>query len=319
MIVGCLGRRAKRRLAYTLFGSLIRPLRLAQTRVWGSSSAAAAPRRARSLAKADSALAPGPCLRRASAGVRANFKARSYLPGVGVFTQPDPLDWTPERLKDPQQLNPYGYARGNPLKYTDPTGEFAGVIPLLIPLAELAKDAVIAAVATAAVAMTAVTAKTGYEALTQDDPSPPPSEETISPEVEAAVLSLGMASGTAAIPYTLAREGEDNTSAEGSSSSDKDRLQPADILMPGGEAVGRPGASDGIRRLDGGLPAAEELFDKLAAGGRDVSPSGYPGKLVELPDGGRVGLRPVSSSADKSPSLDINIPDIPVRKIHFEL
>jgi hypothetical protein len=186
-------------------------------------------------------------------------------------------------------------------------------------LAELAKDAVIAAVATAAVVMTAVTAKTGYEALTEDAPnsSPPPSEETpVSPEVEAALLSIGMASGTASIPNSLAREGDESSSEGGNSSSDK--IQPTDILMPDGEAVGRPGASDGIRRLNGGLPAAEEMFDKLSAGGRDVAPSGYPGKLVELPDGGRVGLRPVSSSGDKSPSLDVNIPGIPVRKIHFE-
>lgn len=88
--------------------------------------------------------------------------------------------------------------------------------------------------------------------------------------------------------------------------------------MPGGQQVGRPGASSGIRRVDGGLPEAQKMFEKLAAGGKDVTPPGYPGQLVERPNGGRVGLRPVSSSADKSPSLDVNIPGIPVKKIHFE-
>jgi hypothetical protein len=93
---------------------------------------------------------------------------------------------------------------------------------------------------------------------------------------------------------------------------------PADILTPGGQPLGRPGASSGIRRENGGLTKAQEMFDELAAGGKDVTPPGYPGKLVELPNGGRVGLRPVSGSADKSPSLDVKIPGIPVNKIHFE-
>jgi hypothetical protein len=40
-----------------------------------------------------------------------------------VFAQADPIDVTEERLVDPQRLNPYGYAIGNPLKFVDPTGE----------------------------------------------------------------------------------------------------------------------------------------------------------------------------------------------------
>lgn len=60
------------------------------------------------------------------------------------------------------------------------------------------------------------------------------------------------------------------------------------------------------------------MFDELTLGGKDIAPPGYPGKLIELPNGSKCGLRPVSSSADKSPSIDINIPGIPVKKIHFE-
>lgn len=66
------------------------------------------------------------------------------------------------------------------------------------------------------------------------------------------------------------------------------------------------------------MEAANKMFQELTTGGRDITPPGYPGKLVELPNGGRVGLRPVSSSADKSPSIDVNIPGMPVKKIHFE-
>jgi len=93
---------------------------------------------------------------------------------------------------------------------------------------------------------------------------------------------------------------------------------PADILTPGGQQVGRAGASGGIRRLNGGLTAAQTMFDQLSAGGKDITPVGNPGKLIQLTNGGRVGLRPISSSTDGSPSLDINIPGIPVKKIHFE-
>jgi len=93
---------------------------------------------------------------------------------------------------------------------------------------------------------------------------------------------------------------------------------PSDILTPGGKPIGRPGSGTGIRRVNGGLTRAQAIFDELSAGCKDVTPPRYPGKLVELPNGGRVGLRPVSSSADKSPSIDINIPGIPVNKIHFD-
>src|SRR5260370_35928890 len=61
---------------------------------------------------------------------------------------------------------------------------------------------------------------------------------------------------------------------------------PSDILMPGGQQVGRPGASSGVRRLNGCLPEAQKTFDELAAGGRDITPLGYPGELVGVPDRG---------------------------------
>jgi RHS repeat-associated protein len=52
-----------------------------------------------------------------------NYKARSYLPGVGVFTQADTYEG---EIYEPQTLNPYAYVTGNPLKYTDPTGHRRG-------------------------------------------------------------------------------------------------------------------------------------------------------------------------------------------------
>ncbi len=51
------------------------------------------------------------------------FEARYYSSLQGRFTSADPIIITPERVIDPQQLNLFAYARNNPLRFTDPTGE----------------------------------------------------------------------------------------------------------------------------------------------------------------------------------------------------
>lgn len=53
-----------------------------------------------------------------------NFRARLYDPVLGRFISPDTIVQDPY---DPQMLNRYGYARNNPLIYTDPSGHFLGV------------------------------------------------------------------------------------------------------------------------------------------------------------------------------------------------
>lgn len=57
------------------------------------------------------------------------------------------------------------------------------------------------------------------------------------------------------------------------------------------------------------------MFDKLAEGGRDVTPEGHRGKLVQLPDGSYVGLRPNSKSGP--PTVDVNIPGVDIEKLKF--
>jgi hypothetical protein len=94
-----------------------------------------------------------------------------------------------------------------------------------------------------------------------------------------------------------------------------DRPSPSEILQPGGELIGAPGASTGIRELPGHQTEAEELYGRLSAGGREVAPPGYSGRAVELPDGGFVGLRLESKSG--GPAIDVNIPGIEVTRIHF--
>ncbi len=59
------------------------------------------------------------------------YEWRSYDPLLARFTSPDTVVGNP---KDPQDLDRYGYARKNPLKYTDPTGHFVWA-PVLIAVA----------------------------------------------------------------------------------------------------------------------------------------------------------------------------------------
>jgi RHS repeat-associated protein len=51
------------------------------------------------------------------------FGARYYGSALGRFTSVDPVKITPDRLRDPQQLNLYAYVRNNPLRFVDPDGE----------------------------------------------------------------------------------------------------------------------------------------------------------------------------------------------------
>ena len=49
------------------------------------------------------------------------LRARYYLPQAGIFTARDPF---PGVIRLPVTLQPYLYAAGNPLRYTDPSGKF---------------------------------------------------------------------------------------------------------------------------------------------------------------------------------------------------
>ncbi len=51
------------------------------------------------------------------------FGARYFSGAQGRFTSPDPVIVTPARMIDPQRFNLYAYARNNPFKFIDPTGE----------------------------------------------------------------------------------------------------------------------------------------------------------------------------------------------------
>jgi hypothetical protein len=86
-------------------------------------------------------------------------------------------------------------------------------------------------------------------------------------------------------------------------------------LIPGGTPIGAPGDSWRVRELPGGLSGAQRLFADLSVGGI-ARPSSPNITVVELPArAGYVTPRPQSTSG--GPAIDINVPEIPFIKIHF--
>jgi hypothetical protein len=67
--------------------------------------------------------------------------------------------------------------------------------------------------------------------------------------------------------------------------------------------------------IEGGTIEAQALFTELSAGGRAVKTARYPGTLVELEGGGRIGLRLASKSGP--PTIDVRIPGVSIREIKF--
>ena len=88
-----------------------------------------------------------------------------------------------------------------------------------------------------------------------------------------------------------------------------------DLLMPNGKPLGAKGTKASIREIPGGQKAAEDLFEDLTVAGKPVALPSYPGKMVDLPGGGRVGLRSISKSGE--PTVDVDIPGIPIKKLKF--
>ncbi len=85
--------------------------------------------------------------------------------------------------------------------------------------------------------------------------------------------------------------------------------------MPGGKPIGTKGSKASNRQVSGGQKAADDWFDDLTVGGTSAIVPTYPGKMMDVPGGGRVGLRPKSKSGE--PTIDVDIPGIPIKKIKF--
>lgn len=91
-------------------------------------------------------------------------------------------------------------------------------------------------------------------------------------------------------------------------------------ICPGGEPIGRAGTSPDVRVLRGTVEEARDLFQALCRGGQTLEAPTYPGTLVELPGGGRVGFRTFSSkSPDRTQAtLDVSVPGLEeIAKLKF--
>jgi hypothetical protein len=83
-----------------------------------------------------------------------------------------------------------------------------------------------------------------------------------------------------------------------------------------GEATIRDYGVDGKAVLDYDFGRDHRAGNDLTAGGTPIDKPGYPGTAMRPPEGGFIGLRPVSTSGD--PAIDVNVPSVPdIKKIHF--
>lgn len=126
---------------------------------------------------------------------------------------------------------------------------------------------------------------------------------------------LGGAVGAAVAQQTLPDNGYSysRAGASGQSKPKPDRID--QLLRPNGKPIGADGSSPKIRLVKGNIKDAERFFDQLRVGGKDVTPPRYQGKMVEFPDGRRVGLRPVSDSGP--PTIDTHSLGVGFDKVKF--
>ncbi|HET9909551.1 MAG TPA: DNRLRE domain-containing protein [Anaerolineales bacterium] len=95
----------------------------------------------------------------------------------------------------------------------------------------------------------------------------------------------------------------------------EDDESPEDILMPDGNPIGTSEDDERIRTIQT-EEEMEEIFDRLTVNGTSVTKPTYEGDGYNLPDGGFVGWR---DSRDHGPTIDINIPGIPIDKLHLPI
>jgi hypothetical protein len=90
-------------------------------------------------------------------------------------------------------------------------------------------------------------------------------------------------------------------------------LNAKEVLMPGGQPVGKTSNNGKIATVNQGQ--MDKIFKTLVVDAQPVPRTGYPGQWYEFLDGsGGFGLR---YSAKYGETIDLNIPGIPISKIHL--
>lgn len=97
------------------------------------------------------------------------------------------------------------------------------------------------------------------------------------------------------------------------------RRRVRELLVPGGEPLGRLGRSRSgtVRAVAGGRAEAEALFAPLKSLGEAEEATGYPGRFVNFGGENRIGLRLDSRSGE--PTMDVTVTSIlEIEKLKFE-
>jgi RHS repeat-associated protein len=213
------------------------------------------------------------------------YQRNRYLdPTTGRFTQEDPIGLTGGG-------NLYGFANGDPITYSDPFG-------LCTP--QWVCDAYNAAIQNGKQFIAVTKANialhgggfSGFNAIIR---------EGLQPGSPARNLLMA---GTIATAEAVGPVGATES--------------PAEIVMPGGSPIGTPG-SRGVRELTGNAGDAKAMFTRLTRGAKPIQTTTYPGSLMQLPNGGTVGLRTVMSrSPNTAATIDIRgVDGVPDMKIKF--
>lgn len=218
------------------------------------------------------------------------MQARFYDPLVGRFQSTDPIHFQDD---NPFTFNRYSYANNNPYKYLDPLGQESACVTVngCKTFAVSPSPQTLSNVAD----FTPVVGDIKGIVEAVQDPS----------AVNIVAAGVGLFPGLGDVASKSLKAGAKEIGRHVD-----------DVLRPGGELLGKSGSSDAIRLVEGGAENAESMFLRLAEGGFDITPPGHSGMLVELPGGGYVGYRPVSSSGP--PTIDVNIPGIPIREVKFQ-
>jgi hypothetical protein len=101
-------------------------------------------------------------------------------------------------------------------------------------------------------------------------------------------------------------KGPHNPNRSGKPPSRYDQLSDADLTRDRGINIGRRGSGHKIREVRN-EEELEEYFDTLTRNGStDITPPGFPGKMVQLPDGTIVNWRTKSKTTGSIPTVDVN-------------